>query len=330
VEGLSSAIVRPGTVDVGVGPFARVPSDGEITVLQRNDAYYGGRSDIDRVSIRPYPSVRAAWADLLRGRVDMLYEVGGDALDSLEPSSSTRIYAFSRPYAYVATLNTNRVALKSPAIRRALNAAVDRQRFVTEGLRGHGQPATGPVSPFHWANTRDTTPERYEPRRLTSALALHCLYVEPADERLALVFKRMLEDVGVTVTLQQVTQQEAYARMQRGDFDVVLNDVIQGPGLLRPMWFWGTGEPFNFANYSNRDVDAAFAAIRAAANDDDYKNGVAALQQAIADDPPAIFLAWRERARAVSTRFDVPVEPGRDILRTLRLWKPTGGAPPTN
>jgi hypothetical protein len=40
------------------------------------------------------------------------------------------------------------------------------------------------------------------------------------------------------------------------------------------------------------------------------------------DDPPAIFLAWSERARAISTRFDVPVEPGRDILSTLRLWRP--------
>ena len=45
-----------------------------------------------------------------------------------------------------------------------------------------------------------------------------------------------------------------------------------------------------------------------------YKAGVAAFQRAILDDPPAIFLAWSERARAVSTRFDVPVEPERDIL----------------
>ena len=35
----------------------------------------------------------------------------------------------------------------------------------------------------------------------------------------------------------------------------------------------------------------------------------------------AVFLAWQERARAVSRRFSVPSEPGRDILGTLRLWK---------
>jgi hypothetical protein len=41
------------------------------------------------------------------------------------------------------------------------------------------------------------------------------------------------------------------------------------------------------------------------------------------EDPPAIFLAWSQRARAVSSRFVVPpIEAGRDILSTLRLWKP--------
>ena len=57
--------------------------------------------------------------------------------------------------------------------------------------------------------------------------------------------------------------------------------------------------------------------------DEEYRAAVHGFQQAIVQDPPAIFLAWSERARAVSRRFDVPVEPGRDILTTLRLWRPT-------
>jgi hypothetical protein len=41
------------------------------------------------------------------------------------------------------------------------------------------------------------------------------------------------------------------------------------------------------------------------------------------DDPPAIFLAWSQQSRAVSTRFVVPTpEPGREILSNLRLWTP--------
>ena len=34
------------------------------------------------------PERAAAWAEMLRGQLDMLYEVGIDALDSLESSSN--------------------------------------------------------------------------------------------------------------------------------------------------------------------------------------------------------------------------------------------------
>ena len=55
-----------------------------------------------------------------------------------------------------------------------------------------------------------------------------------------------------------------------------------------------------------------------------YKAAVAEYHKAILDDPPAIFISWSERARAVSKRFDVPVEPGRDILKSMWQWRPVG------
>jgi hypothetical protein len=73
-------------------------------------------------------------------------------------------------------------------------------------------------------------------------------------------------------------------------------------------------------------VDAALDQIRNAASEDDYKKAVGSFQQAAVDDPPAIFLAWLERTRVVSKRFIVPPgDTGRDILSTLRLWKPATG-----
>ena len=46
-------------------------------------------------------------------------------------------------------------------------------------------------------------------------------------------------------------------------------------------------------------------------------------QRAIVADPPAIFLLWSERARAISTRFALPdLGNGRDPMNALRLWRP--------
>jgi hypothetical protein len=87
---------------------------------------------------------------------------------------------------------------------------------------------------------------------------------------------------------------------------------------------WHSG---GVAGANSPAIDAALDRIRYAASDREYLDGVAAFQQAAVDDPPALFLSWIERARAVSKRFDVPAaEPGRDIMSNLRLWKPSAAA----
>ena len=58
-----------------------------------------------------------AWADLLRGRVDMLYEVGVEALDSLEPSNQVNVFSYRRHYAYMAIMNVARQMLWLPTSR---------------------------------------------------------------------------------------------------------------------------------------------------------------------------------------------------------------------
>ena len=73
----------------------------------------------------------------------------------------------------------------------------------------------------------------------------------------------------------------------------------------------------------NLSIDSALDRIRHATSDDEYRNGLAELQRVVVDEPPEIFLVCCERARAVSRRFDVALpEGGRDVLNTLRLWRP--------
>jgi hypothetical protein len=59
---------------------------------------------------------------------------------------------------------------------------------------------------------------------------------------------------------------------------------------------------------------------------DEVRAAVGALQRILYDNPPGVFIAWDERARAVSRRFVVPSTPGRDILSTFWQVRPAGGA----
>jgi ABC-type transport system substrate-binding protein len=288
-----------------------------------NKGYHGGAPTLDRLLITPYSSVRSAWADLLRGEVDMLYEVGVDAVDLLQPSRDVRVLTFERHYASMVLLNLQRPQLRDPGFRRTLNAAVNRQELVENGLNGRGSPAVGAVWPHHWAYNSAMPEFRYQPHPAQSPARFSLLYTEPSHERLALLLQRQLQAVGIQVTLETAPIEVALGRAREGDFDAFLIDAVHGPTLVRPSWFWASDGPYNWGRYSSPAVDTALDSIRHAPDDAAYKAGVAAFQKAIVDDPPAIFLAWGERARAVSTRFELPpVEPGVDILPTLRLWRP--------
>ena len=325
LEGLDVPIQQAGPAAVGTGPFYQARGNGDTVEMLANETYYQGRPVLDRIVIQPYASVRSAWADMLRGQLDMLYEVGSDAVDLLEGSKESTVFTFLRHYTSVVVLNVEKPYLRDSSVRRALNAAIDRDALITEALNGHGSPADGPVWPLHWAYDPSLPRFRYDPQfaaQTGRSIHLRILYAEPSHERLALTIQRQLQRVGIDVTLETAPLRQALARVESGDFDGFLADAVGGPTLVRPFLFWHSHAPRNVGRFHSEQVDAAFDAIRHAADDRAYKNGVAAFQRAIVEDPPAIFLAWSQRARAVSTRFDLPVEQGRDILSTLRRWRP--------
>ena len=325
-ESLDIAIKKPGAPGVGTGPFAPMRSSGQIE-MAANDSYYLGRPEISRIALRSYPTARAAWADMLRGRADMLYEVGLDALESLEASSRVSVFRFSRPYAYVIMLNARKPIFAAPEFRRALNLAIDRPAVIKEALNDHATPDDGPVPPQHWAY-RDTFPVfHYEPALAAKAVNGHpsftCIFAGGATyERLALSVQKQLAAIGVAMHIESVPIDEFNAALlTRRDFDAALTDAHIGPNLFRPYQFWHSRGPQNVGKFSSAKVDAALDAIRYASSDREYSAAALDFQRAMIEDPPVIFLAWGQRARAVTRRFSVPVEPGRDVLGLLRLFK---------
>jgi peptide/nickel transport system substrate-binding protein len=317
----------------GTGPFQPAGPTAP-TELLANDHYYLGRPLIDRIVVTTYPSVRAAWAEMLRDHIDMLYDVGLDALDSLERSTKISSFNYIRRYQYALIFNTHQTALRAPQVRRALSDAIDREAVVREALNGHGIPSSGPIWPHHWALGPASGRPIFDPAAAAKVLATHHLRftcLVPADyERLALVVKRQLQAVGVSMDIKELPVDEIYAAMAKRNFDAVLFDAVSGPSVFRPFLWWHSGSA-NPAGFSSATVDAGLDKIRHAASDDEYRSGVAAFQHAAIEDPPAIFLAWSERARAVSKRFVVPdAEPGRDILSTLRFWKPVSNESPAS
>jgi peptide/nickel transport system substrate-binding protein len=326
LESLEYPIRKPGSPSISTGPFF-APANSP-TELRATDSYYLGRPTIDIIDIKPFPSVRSAWAELLRNNIDMLYEVGTDALDSLESSTSVSVFTFTRPYQYTISFNTAAPAVRSTVVRQALNLAVDREQIVRVALNGHGTASSGPLRSNHWALGSVRGPE-FDPQRAAQMLSgkrvrFTCLLAaDPFYERIALEVKRQLAAVGVDMDLKSLPPDELFATEKARKYDAVLTEIISGPTLLRLYMVWHSSGVLNLIGRGSPRVDVALDQVRTASNDAQYRQAVDEVQRAFADDPPAILLAWSERARAVSRRFAVPSpQPGRDVLGTLRLWTP--------
>jgi len=325
LEALDTTLGKPGKTSVGSGPF--IPTDAA-GILAANEAYYLGRPGVDRIAITAYPSVRTAWAELLRGNLDMLSEVNVDALDSLEGSSNVSVFSFTRHYQYMIVFSPTASIFRSAEIRKELSAAIDRDALVRDALNGRGIPSSGPVPPKHWALSTSARRFSLDAALAKNLAARHLKFtcLVPADsvyERVAVAVKQQLASSGVDMQVEEATQEQVMAAANNNKYEALLGDIISGPSLFRSYRHFYSKMTFVPQPIYSTAIDASLDLIRHARTDAEYRAGVTGFQQAIVDEPPAIFLVWGERARAISRRFEVPApEAGRDVLATLRLWRP--------
>jgi peptide/nickel transport system substrate-binding protein len=336
----ATLLVKPDDSNIGTGPYRLVSKENNDAKLTAFGRYYRGRPALAGIEVTNYPTLRNAWAGLMRGDVDMLYEVGRDAVEFVDAETSVNTYSFPRPYYIPLTFNVRHPALRDARVRRAINHAVDRVALVREGLRGRGTTAEGPVFPQNWAYSALQSPFTYDPaaarllldeagfparRNRDAAVPIRfqfeCLVFDedPRFDRIALLVQKQLADVGIDMHLVPVPLALLGERVLAAKFDAFLMEM-SGRSLSRVYDFWRSHQgPIN-SGYTA--ADTVLDRIRASVTDDEMRAGVAELGRVMHADPPAAFLVWQETSRAVVAAFDVVPEAKRDILTNLWMWRP--------
>jgi peptide/nickel transport system substrate-binding protein len=330
---------------IGTGPYQVAKYTKKEVVLKRFDAYQRGQPAIEQVVIRPLSTLRTGWASLLRGELDMVTAVPPDVIPFVK-NDQVDVYTFSRRYLYALAFNSKRKPFTSPSIRRALNMAVDREDIVNQIFRKAGTPAAGPFWPKHWAYDPSFRPYAFDPaearkifdaaglgipsrpnsERLPARFTFRCLLPEgfAVLEEMGLALQKQFYDVGVDMQFEVLPYAEFKNRVDVGDFDALVLDINSGPTLTRPYIFWRSAQtarsPYNVFGYENPTTEDLFQKLLSSPNDTSVRSTIRQLQKAMTDDPPAIFLAWQDRTRAVRRTFQVEQETGRDPIFTLWHW----------
>jgi peptide/nickel transport system substrate-binding protein len=326
------------------GAFQVVSRQPGAARLRGFSDYYRGRPTLDTIDVKVYPNPRNAWSAMMRGEVDFLYDVTPEAIDFVEQSSRAEVKTFLRPYVYMIGMNLRHPALKRREVRIALNQAVNRTQIIDVVFRGRAYPASSYIWPRHWAYDHLVPRFRFLPdvagRMLDEAglplktvtagrpktrFSFVCLIadLDPRYERIALMLQQQLLEIGVDMQLQAQPTMDLMRRLNSGDYDAVLLDLASTPGLTSVYDSWHSpGErPASLFQSGYATADEALDGLEQANTDDEMRAALHRVQLVMHDDPPAIFLCWGERARAVSTRFRVPVLPDRDVTSTLAEWR---------
>jgi peptide/nickel transport system substrate-binding protein len=325
-----------------IGTFRLVSRDSDSIRLAAFTGDARPRSNVTEVDIRRYPSGRSAWSAMMRGELDVLYEVSPDALEFIEQSSQAQLKSFLRPYVHMLGLNMRHPILRDRQVRVAMNTAVNRDDLIKAIIRGHGVPAVGYLWPRHWLYDEHLEPFAYDPREAQRLLDAAGLPVKPSadrhmpsrfrftclvpigdrHERMALILQRQLVDVGIDMQLESVPLRALGSRIASGDYEAFLFDTAAA-NLDWTYSFWHSPEPPSptILNSGYTGADAALDRLREARNETELRAAAVAVQRVMREDPPAVFLFWREMARAVSTRFILPNITERDIIKTLPQWQ---------
>ena len=332
---------------VGTGPFQLETLGEEDTTLRVNPYYHRGIPVIDVVRLKSYPTHRTAWAALMRSEIDFLLEVPTLSREFVDANSGVRVFSHRSPYAFALVFNTRRPPFDHRQVRVALSHAVDRDAIVAGAFRGHAEVASG-VWPEHWVYNGEDRRYPHDPteadRRLAqlgferpssidlpadgfeSRLRFEALvgYDQPPFERIALLIQRQLRQVGVEMNIDAKPFRDVETQLgtRPDSWDAVLLPLNTARNLTRLYTYWHSSQQVAVSGFTG--ADDALEALRSSEADASTQTAARKVQQILFEEAPAVFLAASQEARAVSRKFVVPDEPGRDVVETLWRWRLAG------
>jgi peptide/nickel transport system substrate-binding protein len=249
----------------GTGPYSLTGfARSDHYTLTRNEKYWGTKASFAAVEIKIVPDMNAQILALKSGDQDaIMHSYPVAELGSASNDSSLTVQKFDSFLQSMLYLNVNKAPLSDPAVRKALAAAIDRDKVVTEVYGDYGKPAastypSGLIDPA-------LSPVSYPPSTAKVAGSPKLSFAFTADEsgvqkRLAELLQQKLTAAGFVISVREVQPAQTY------DF---VKDLAHAPDVLLQTntpdaahpdtWsriVWGSGGGLNFFGYSNKTVDA--------------------------------------------------------------------------
>ena len=164
---------RLNTEEFGTGPFIIAEHlPGERTVLVRNSDYWEeGKPYLDEIVIQVMPEAATRVAALKSGDVDVVYDLASQSAADIEMHPGTKVLEVSSLSWIGMPMRTDTPPFDSKLVRKAFQAATDREAIRQAALLGRGQIAHDhPIHPSDPRFAPQYAPPDYDPDLARSLL----------------------------------------------------------------------------------------------------------------------------------------------------------------
>ncbi|GAA4921554.1 peptide/nickel transport system substrate-binding protein [Stackebrandtia albiflava] len=309
---------------VGSGPFRLVDwVPGDRVVMEAVKDHWGPRPQIDRLILKIVPDRDECVRMVARGEAHIVTQdtLTRDRLSLMDDAVDAEVLTRRGPGMALLDFNQSRPLWQDARVRRAVAHAIDRS-----AIEELGDPGVSQAWPHYllasteWAFNPDAKAPGHDLARAEELLdeaglrrdgdgtraALRLYYMDTFHGHLPLarIVSESLGRLGFDVTFEGLSSVDWARRVRTdGDFDLIVVGGAMAPDPEITRTKYSSGGRNNMAGHRNPDVDAAYAAARAATGLAERGEHYKRLQEIWARDTEWVPLFWYGTYYPRSTRF---------------------------
>ncbi|MFC3848364.1 ABC transporter substrate-binding protein [Helicobacter baculiformis] len=312
---------------IGTGPFKFVQwQKGSYIRFEANPNFYRGKPKASKVILKIVPDYNVRTYEIKNGNLDVAL-IESNLVKGLEHDKHIKIMNMSSADYRALMFNFHNELLKSLAVRKAINYAIDRKLIASKILHGYGFSANNPIQ-MSWANDKNAQVYTYDLKKAKEILAkdgwklknkvlykngkplefdIYAFNNDPLRVTLANVLQSELAKIGIKA--RAIAKNSGAFEIDQVDSFIIgwgspLDPDVQTYRVFSSKMDASTNENgWNYNHYSDKKVDEALLKARTTDKVAQRKLWYSKFINALHDDPPFAFLVYLRYPLAYSDKI---------------------------
>jgi dipeptide transport system substrate-binding protein len=157
---------------VGTGPFQLVAYQKDAVIrFKAHPDYWRGKAAIDNLIFAITPDASVRYQKLKAGECHVMPYPNPADLDAMKADADINLMQQEGLNVGYLAYNAQKAPFDNPAVRKALNMAINKEAIIDAVFQGAGKVAKNPIPPTIWSYNETTVDDAYNPEAAKALLA---------------------------------------------------------------------------------------------------------------------------------------------------------------